>query len=116
MRVAVAGFIAVLALVLVFGGNGAGQERPKYQIKEVMVKAMKSNLYAKVAAGKATEVEKKTLVELFTALNQNAPPRGDATAWKEKTSAMLEAAKKGNVAALKSTANCTACHAAHKPK
>jgi hypothetical protein len=114
MKVAVAGLFAGVALVLILGSNGAGQERPKYQIAEIMAKAMKSNLYNRVAEGQATPEEKRALVELFTALHLNTPPKGDTAAWKEKTYVLLEAARQGNGAILKKTANCTACHNAHK--
>jgi hypothetical protein len=101
------------------GENNAG-EKAKYTIPQVMKKAMKGGLCGKVASGKASDEEKAQLVELFTALSQNTPPQGDAKSWKEKTSALVDAAKKaakgdeGAGAALKKAAVCKACHDVHK--
>lgn len=115
MKIAVSGLIVALALVFAFGASDvSSQEKPKYKIAEVMAKAMKGGLCSKVAQGKADEDEKKTLIELFTALHANTPPKGEAASWKEKTSALLEAAKKGDGAALKKAANCAECHKVHK--
>ena len=117
MKALFAGFFATVALALVLAGSQAdGQEKPKYKIAEVMAKAMKGGLCKKVAEGKATAEEKETLVELFTALHQNAPPKGSAEAWKTRTKALLDAAKAGDPAALKTAANCAACHKEHKGK
>lgn len=115
MKVVVAGILVTLALLFaVAQQNDAGEGKAKYKIAEVMKKAMKGGLCAKVAGGKASDEEKKELVELFTALGQNTPPKGDAESWKAKTTALLEAAKAGDGAALKKAANCGACHSVHK--
>jgi hypothetical protein len=117
MKALLGGVFATVALLLVLaGGQADGQEKPKYKIAEVMAKAMKGGLCAKVAKGEATAEEKETLVQLFTALHANTPPKGDADAWKEKTKALLDAAKAGDGAALKKAANCAACHGVHKGK
>lgn len=121
MKYLFAGAIAALSLALLMGENKAG-EKAKYTIPEVMKKAHagKGALMKKVAAGEASSDDKKTLVELYVALGQNEPPKGDAKEWKEKTTALLDAAKKaakGDVDAAKSLpklANCMACHKAHK--
>jgi hypothetical protein len=117
MKALVVGVFATVALILVLaGGQADGQEKPKYKIAEVMAKAMKGGLCKKVADGKATAAEKETLIELFTALHANTPPKGSAESWKGKTSALLDAAKAGDNAALKKAANCAACHKEHKGK
>jgi mono/diheme cytochrome c family protein len=73
-----------------------------------------------VADGKATAEEKKQLVEFYVALAANKPPKGDEASWKEKTAALLaaakdaEAGKEGAGAALTKAVNCMACHSAHK--
>ena len=111
--------VAGLSLALLMGENNAG-EKAKHTIPEVMKVAMKGGLCGKVAKGKASDEEKKKLVELFTALSQNEPPKGDAKAWKEKTTALVNAAKKAadgdesGAKALPKLANCKACHDAHK--
>ena len=117
MRVLIGGLVVVVGLLVALGDNLAQEkEKPKHTIKEVMKKAMKGGLCAKVAGGKASDEEKKELVELFTSLTKNTPPKGEAASWKEKTSALLEAATKGDGAALKTAANCMNCHTEHKGK
>jgi hypothetical protein len=117
--------VKVFALVgLVLGCLGLAavaeeEQKAKYTIKQVMKKAMAptgDKLCAKVCSGSASDDEKKELVELFTALSLNKPPKGDAATWKAKTTALLEAAKAGDGAKLKAAANCGACHGVHKPK
>jgi hypothetical protein len=115
MKALFAGAFATLALALVLaGGQADGQEKPKYKIAEVMAKAMKGGLCSKVAKGTATAEEKETLVELFTALHANTPPKGSEEGWKSKTKALLDAAKAGDSKALQAAANCKACHSEHK--
>ena len=121
--IAVSAALAIAAVVMVnFSGaadnNDAKKDdaKPKHSIKNVMKKGMKGGLCKKVASGKASDDEKKLLVEMFTAMAASKPPRGDADSWKTKTSALLKAAQDGNGAALKKAANCAACHKAHKPK
>jgi hypothetical protein len=114
----------LVAVVIVAGAwiavslSGVAQEaQPKYTIKEVMKAAhAKGKLRDKVANGMANDEEKKQLVEYYEALSKNKPPKGDETSWKEKTAALLKAAKDaqaGNVDALKMV-NCQGCHQAHK--
>jgi hypothetical protein len=96
-------------------------EKPKFKIKEVMKTCMKDGLCKKVADGKASADEKKTLAENFVALAANKPPKGSADSWKEKTGALVEASKavvdgkEGAEAKLGKAANCMACHKEHKP-
>jgi hypothetical protein len=119
MKYLLAGGIAALSLLLVLGTNDAG-EKAKYTIPQVMAKAHKAGLHKKVASGQASDAEKKMLVELYTALNKNEPPMGDAKAWKERTGKLVEAATKaakGDEDAAKSIpklANCKECHSMHK--
>jgi hypothetical protein len=113
--------IASVSLLLVLGQNDAG-EKAKHTIPEVMKKAHagKGAIMKKVAAGEASSDEKKMLVELYDSLSKNEPPMGDAKDWKQRTTALLNAAKKaadGDEAAAKSLpklANCMACHKLHK--
>lgn len=116
------GVLTVAALLIGSVADGGGKtEKPKYKIAEVMTKAMKGGLCKKVAEGKATAAEKETLIELFEALHQSKPPRGDQAKWQRRTKALLEAARKAKTddtagAALKKLANCAACHSEHKEK
>jgi len=116
----------IAAMVMAFGWlalsalTQAEDEKPKHTTKEVMKLAHKGGLMKKVADGKATEEEKKQLVELYTSLAGNKPKKGDAAAWKEKTDAVVAAAKdaaagkEGAGALLTKAANCMGCHSAHK--
>jgi hypothetical protein len=111
-----------LALVAVFIGLSLveAQDKPKYTIKEVMKDAHKSGLYKKVGEGKATKEEKEKLVELYTSLTQNKPPKGDLEEWKKQTEAMLAAAKgslkddKDDQAKLLMIVKCAECHGKFK--
>ena len=114
-----------LSLVGLSGVFTTAQEKkadPKFKIADVMKEAMKGGLCTKVAEGKASKEEMTTLVEMFTALGQNTPPKGEAASWKEKTSALVAAAKEcvdkkeGAGDKLKKAANCMACHSVHRGK
>ena len=120
---AAVGLLAGLAL------SRAAADKPKYSIKEVMQKAHKDDkdnnvvsIVSKIKAGTASDDEKKQLVELYTALGQNQPPKGDTDSWKSKTDALLTAAKEvadgkdAGVGDLKKAADCVACHSVHKGK
>jgi hypothetical protein len=100
------GVVALLGIGLLVGGNEAGDAKPKYNIKQVMAKAMKGGAYKKL--------EKDEQIELFTALAANKPPVGEAADWKSKCEALIAAAKSGDPKALDAAANCAACHKAHK--
>ena len=116
-KLVVAGLVIALGWVAI---SVAQDDKPKFTIKEVMKTNHKSGLMKKAAEGKATEAELKTLVANYEALAANKPPKGDEAAWKEKTAALLAAAKdvaagkEGAGAALMKAYNCMACHSAHK--
>jgi hypothetical protein len=114
------GFVALAWVAITLTTGAAEDEKPKYTIKAVMKAAHKGGLMKKVADGKASDGEKKQLVEFYVALAANKPPKGDEASWKEKTAALLaaakdaEAGKDGAGAALTKAANCMGCHSAHK--
>jgi hypothetical protein len=101
---------------------GAADDKPKYDIETIMEKAhdKDNGLYKKVVDGKADADEKKQLLDYYTELGKNKPPKGDAKSWKEKTTALVSAAKQivdgkdAGVKDLKKAANCMACHKVHK--
>ena len=109
----------VTATTLLLGPSWAG-EKAKYSIKEVMKEAHKGGLMKKVASGQATQQEKDKLVDLYVALQQNKPPKGEEGSWKEQTEKLIVVAKKaakGDDAAAKSlpkVVQCGACHNVHK--
>jgi hypothetical protein len=98
------------------------QEKAKHSIKDVMQKAHKGGLMKKVAEGKATDAEKKELVEFYEALAANKPPKGDDASWKTKTAVLIAAAKavaegkEGAGKTLLDSVKCMDCHSAHKGK
>jgi hypothetical protein len=116
MRTLIGGIVLAAAVCFLIGSDStAGDKKePKHSIKEVMKVAMKGGLCAKVAGGKASDEEKKQLVELFTSLSKQKPPAGDAAAFKERAEGLLKAAKEGDGATLKKLANCGTCHKAFK--
>jgi hypothetical protein len=116
---------ALLALLIAsIAMFSTAQDKPKIAIKDIMEKAHKGNpaLCAKVAGEKASKEEKQQLLELWSALGENKPPKGPEKSWKEKTDAMVVAAKaavaddKGYGAKVKAAVNCKACHEVHKGK
>jgi hypothetical protein len=125
--------LAILAAgVVSMGVFRAADTDPKYTIKEVMGKAHKGlkdpkdpkdpSLFAIVSDGKGTKEQKEMLLELYTALPANKPPKGDADKWKEKTKSIVDAAKEvvdgkdGGEKDLKKAVSCKDCHDAFKPK
>jgi hypothetical protein len=122
--------LSILALALVSAGafRAADKDDPKYTIKEVMKMAhtvekgsTDPNLFQKVAEGKATKDEKAKLLELYSALPANKPPKGEADEWKKTTSGMVTAVKavvdgKENAEKdLKKAVACMDCHKAFRP-
>ena len=99
----------------------ADHHEPKHKIKDVMKKAMKGGLLKKVAQGKASDEEKKSLHEMLESLAKNKAPKGEADSWKKLTAALVKASKDvndgkdGAGAALQKASNCKACHSKHKP-
>jgi hypothetical protein len=115
MKHLIASVIGISAMVVLVAANA--QDAPKYTVKQVMQKAMKKGgLVDKVKSGTATDAEKKNLVEMFTALHDTTPKKGDAEHWKKMTDALVAAAKASDPKALGLAANCQACHKEHKGK
>ncbi len=113
-------------LAVVFAGMtvlGAADDKPKYDIETIMDKAhgeKNDKILRKVLDGKATDAEKKELLELYTELGKNKPPKGNEKSWKDKTTALVSATQevvdgKGTgVADLKKASSCGGCHKVHK--
>jgi hypothetical protein len=112
--------VAMVALVLVMNSSvEGGKDKEPLAIKVIMKKAHtapkgEKSLLAKVTGGTADADEKKALVALYTDLAANKCPKGDAADWKERTQAILKAAKADDGKALKKAANCQGCHDEHK--
>jgi hypothetical protein len=107
--------LAFAALVLLMNGNAEAQKDTKEMtVKEIMMKAHgKDGLRAKVMNEKASNDEKKALIDLYTALAANKAPKGDEKDWKERTKKVVELVKTGDPADLKKI-DCKGCHGAFK--
>ena len=98
----------------------ADEDKPAYTVKKVMGMAHKGGLLKKVTAGDASSDEKKQLLELYIALWENKPSKGDAASWTDKSSAAVVGAARvvlgqdGAEDKLKKAVNCGACHKIHK--
>src|SRR3974390_1362720 len=81
----------------VFRAGDKDSEDPKYTIKQVMRLAHRKpdrtspTLADKVITGKASADEQTKLLDYYPAMAANKPPKGDADAWKENNSAIVEA-------------------------
>jgi hypothetical protein len=119
-------FGAAALLAVAFAGLtvfGAADDKPKYDIETIMDKAhgeKNDKLLKKVLDGKADASEKKELLELYTELGKNKPPKGSDKSWKDKTTALVSATqevvdgKDKGIGDLKKASACRGCHTAHK--
>jgi hypothetical protein len=122
--------LAVVALGLLVGGAyraaDKDTDKPKYSIKQVMSQAHRKpdknspTLSDKVLNGTADKDEQAKLLELYTALAANKPPKGEAEAWKDKATGITTAiqsvidGKEGADVDLRKALNCKACHTSHR--
>ena len=117
----IAGAFVLCALILVIDGNAEGgkdktekTDKKEPTVKEIMAKAHgKDGLRGKVMSGKATNEEKKALIDLYTALAALKCPKGEEASWKEKTEAVVKLVKSDDPKDLKKI-DCKGCHQAHK--
>jgi hypothetical protein len=129
MRMVKYGFLAALTVSLV--GVSMAEEKKEdakpQTIKQVMKKVHSApkgeqNLKDKFAAGKTSEAETKDILAAYADLGKNKPPQGEEAAWKEKTGALLAAAKDvaakkdGAPEAFKKAVACMGCHSVFRPK
>lgn len=115
--------LAILVMLGVVTTTSGGADEA-ITIKDVMKKVHsgKPPVCGKITKGEATKEEKELAVKMYEALAKAKPPKGDADSWKEKTGALLAAAKacladeKDGVDKYKKAVACKACHEAHKGK
>jgi hypothetical protein len=116
-------FVALLLAIALIPIAFAEGKKPKYSVKEVMKETHKGqdNIGKRAAGGVASREEIAKLAEYYEALPLNEPPKGEMSSWREKTAAMVKAARalkagdSGAAQAYKNAANCKACHTAHRP-
>jgi hypothetical protein len=113
-------------VALIFAVGAADRPGDDDDGDEIIERIMKRNfkgddaLISKVTAGDATDAQKRKLIDALTTLSKARPPRGGAKSWKEKTGAMLDAArdvlagKEGARNRLEEASDCKACHKRHK--
>ncbi len=114
---------AAVALGLVASLAAGAADKAKLTTKEVMKQFHKGDdaLCKKVVGGKASKEELKKIIEGYTAMTTEKPPKGDEKEWKDRTAKLLaaakgiEAGKPEALAQYKDAVNCKACHTAHKP-
>jgi hypothetical protein len=105
--------------------RAAYEEKPKYDIEEIMEKAHKApkgkaNLLQQVAKGTASKEQQKQLLEYYQELAKNKPEKGDIKDWQRRTNALVKATKgvidgkDGAGKDLMTAANCKACHQVHR--
>ena len=99
-------------------------EKPKYTIEEIMkaINKGKESIGNRIKDGSASKEDIKKMVEYYSSLPLNDPPKGDAKLWKEKATALVAAAKdleKGSEGAhdkFMAAVDCKACHKEFKPE
>ncbi|MBM4092161.1 MAG: hypothetical protein FJ276_22435 [Planctomycetes bacterium] len=116
--------VSVIGLCVGLAGfalaNGEDGGKAKYTIKEVMKEAHGSKLLNKVIGGEASSEEKMKLLDIYVALLENKPAKGEEAGWQAKANAVVAATAKavvgrgGAEVALKEATNCAACHKEHK--
>jgi len=119
-------FISLLALVFIVlpTVTQADDKTPKYTVEEIMKALHKGDdsVGKKVLNGKGTQADFDKLVEYYTSLPLNDAPQGDPAGWKQKTTAVLNAAqalkdgKPGALAQYTKAVSCKDCHSVYRPQ
>jgi cytochrome c556 len=125
MKKATAAFLcaAVLTGSLTYSAFAA-DEAKKGSTKQVMKDHFKGDTsdLKKAVKGELSKEQVSTLLAAVKNLPGNKPPKGDDASWKEKSEALVAAMEKldkgeaGAGEAVKTAANCKACHDVHKGK
>ena len=114
-----------LAAVLALGVSAAFAADDNNPIKDAMKFAHKApkgekKLNEKIVEGTADEADVKKTLDLYKAMLDTKPPKGEPVAFKEKVAKLIAATeavvakKPGAAAGYKEAANCKACHGDHK--
>jgi hypothetical protein len=102
----------------------AEDKSPKYTVQQIMKTLFKGedSVNKKIIQGNGTKEDYDKLVEYLSALPLNEAPQGDPAGWKQKTTALLDAAtalkanKPGALAQYNQVVNCQACHRVYRPE
>ena len=119
---------AMIAIVAAAGISLAFNAMADDHGHELIEKAMKeghkgkTSIVAKIKDGSASKADIEKLHTFYQEMSKVKPPRGDAKAWKKKTTQLANLTgkiAKGDAkakAAFGKAVNCKACHNKHKPE
>ncbi len=113
------------AAVLAFGVSAAFAAEDDERIKDAMKFAHKApkgekKLSEKIVEGTASDADVQKTLDLYRAMLDSKPPKGEPAAFKEKVAKLVAATegvvakKAGAAAGYKEAVNCKACHGDHK--
>lgn len=116
-----------LSVIGVQVSRAAAKPEKDSDITVIMKKAFKGSktkpsLVKKAQEGQASPEELKSLLEYTQQLQKTKPPQGEVKDWDERNTGMVAAAEllvkgdKSGGAALKTSADCKACHKLHQPE
>lgn len=118
-------FVSVLALTAALAFKAFAAEEEFKPIEDAMKFAHKApkgtpKVSDKIIDGTVSDEDLKKALELYKAMADTKPPKGEAGAFKEKVAKLIAATedvvakKDGAGAVYKQAANCKACHSDHK--
>ena len=118
-------FTALTAIALATSLSFAADDDKDNPIKDAMRYAHKApkgekKLNEKIVDGTATDEEIKKTLDLYKAIGDTKPPKGDPAEFKAKMAKLIVATeevvekKPDAVAHYKDAVNCKACHSEHK--
>lgn len=95
-----------------------------YTIAQVMTLAHDNKLYRELFSQPVDPIVGERLIRLYEDLPKQDPPLGDPAQWRERTNALIDAAKAivqpakapnpEAIAAFKRAVNCNSCHSRHR--
>lgn len=109
-----------LGLTAAFAADDDGPIKKAMQYAHKAPKGEKK-VCEKIVEGTASDDEAKKTLDLYKAMTDAKPPKGDAAAFKAKVAKLIAATedvvarKSGASAGYKEAVNCKACHGDHKP-
>ena len=117
--------VPVLAFTAALAVTAFAEDTEFKPIEDAMKFAHKApkgtpKLNEKIVDGTISEADLKKTLELYKAMADTKPPKGDAAAFKAKVAKLIAATedvvakKDGAAVAYKEAVNCKACHSEHK--
>ncbi len=113
-------FLAILVAGVLFTDEIRAQQA-QYSIKQIMTRAHKGNnsFASRAKSGKASVREIQYLLSLYRSMVYLKPPKGNVSAWRQKSVALIRATEgllrnPRSTAAYSRAVDCNGCHNAHK--